>query len=198
MTFLGRRVDPLIGALIAAIVSTTLVAALDGGTVAHALALRPSLVARGQLWRLGTWALVEATPLQLIFGCLTLYRFGDELAATWSRRLLHRYLAMATLGVGVTVCALSLILPGAWYAGHLAGWALGDALVIGWATSFPDRRVRLYFVLEVGGEQLINAIVAINAVFAVFYGVVALLPELCAVGLAIGFTRASSPSSPRY
>jgi membrane associated rhomboid family serine protease len=172
----------------------SLLAAIDarvGGALWHHLALLPEAVWRGQLWRLFTWPFVHGGPLALLFACVTIYAFGSDLLLTWGARRYLRYLAIALLVAGVGTSVLALALPGARYLPHLAGMALGDALVIAWARQFPDHPVWVYFVLLLRGPALVSLVVAVTLVFAVYAGVDWMMPELLAVGAALFLTSRS-------
>lgn len=189
-----RRVPPITTALLTATLTLSLVAAIDarlGGALWHHLALLPEAVWRGQLWRLFTWPFVHGGPLALIFACVTLYAFGSDLLVTWGARRYLRYLAIALLVAGAGTCVLALALPGARHLPHLAGIALGDALVIAWARQFPDQPVWVYFVLLLRGPALVSLVVAVTLVFAVYAGVDWMMPELLAVAAALFLTSRS-------
>ncbi len=189
MIYERPRVHTVVLALVGLTLALSIVAALDGragGSLYWLLALWPVRVWSGELWRLVTWALVYVDPWALVFGCVTLYWLGGDLADHWGPRRFTRYVALVLVGVGVGTAGLALVLGGARHA-YLGGWALGDALVIAWGLQFPARRVRLYGVLEVSGVTFAYATLAFVGLLVVFLGLVATLPEVVASMLALAW-----------
>src|SRR5688572_1216302 len=98
---LGRlRMPWVIAGLILVIALFSIAAAVggrnDAGWMAEWTVLWVPEVWRGQLWRLVTWAFFEFSPLNLIFACLTLYWFGNDLARRWGEaRMMWFFLGMA-------------------------------------------------------------------------------------------------------
>jgi membrane associated rhomboid family serine protease len=197
VVFFQRRVPTLVAGLLAVMV-TSIVAAIDarggGGVLYDRLALEPAAVWHGELWRLVTWPVVQGGPLALAFVCLVIYWSGSDLIAAWGSARVARYLAGIVLLAGAGTSLVALVLPSAWWSSHLGGMVLGDALLIAWALQFPERRVSIYLVLVVGGPVLAYGLVALTALFAVFYGIAWVLPELLAgVGALLYMTRPHRP-----
>ncbi|PYQ50652.1 MAG: hypothetical protein DMF78_15110, partial [Acidobacteria bacterium] len=60
----------------------------------------------GEVWRLVTWALIELSPLGLLFGCLLLYFIGPDLLRRWgTRRFFVNFFGGAAL-VGAITCLI--------------------------------------------------------------------------------------------
>lgn len=190
MVFVRPRLPPIITALIGVTLLLSLLAVLDaraGGSLYDVLALVPARVWRGELWRLITWPLVATGPWSLGFTCVGLYWFGGQLVAAWGADFFARYLAAVLLFAAAATTTLALILPAARTAPHLGGWALDSALVIAWALQFPERRVRVWGLLVVGGELLAYGTVAFTGLCVIYYGLAAFLPELLAGGAALAY-----------
>jgi hypothetical protein len=66
-----------------------------------------------------------------------------------------------------------------------------DALVIAWGRQFPDHPVSIYFVLLVRGRSLVPLVVAATVLFAVFFGIAWMLPEL--LGGVAALVRGARP-----
>lgn len=196
MAFIVQRQVPRVTArLIALVLGLSLVAVIDarsGGTLYLQLALVPEAVWHGQLWRLATWPFVMGGPLALIYTCIVLYTCGSDLLTVWGRRRYLRYLAAVVLATGAATSLVGLVLPGVWGLPYLGGMVLAHVIVIAWARQFPEQPVQLYFFLIVRGETLVNAIVAVTAVFALYFGIDWMMPELLAVAAALLFTGRSS------
>jgi membrane associated rhomboid family serine protease len=187
-----RHVPPAIAALIALTVVTSLLAAIDnrrGGELYELLALAPARVWQGEVWRLVTWTFVEDGPITLVFSCIALYWFGGDLVAAWGQRRFLRFVVAIVLVASVGTSLVGLVSPAAWAYHHIGGWALGDALVIAWALQFPEARLRIYQVLEVGGPILAYGTFAVTVLCVVYYGVAPFLPELLAGGAALYHLR---------
>jgi len=181
--FLPRWISPVVWALIGATLAASLAAAIaarNGVDAYGQLALVPGDVWAGEVWRLVTWPLVEASPWALVSGCIALYWFGGQLAGAWGARRFAAYVAGIVLFAGVGTALLARVVPSAWILPHLGGFALGNALVIAWALQFPDRTIPVHMLLHLGGPTLAYGIVAITVLFAVFYSVALVLPELLA------------------
>ena len=73
---------------------------LDGGWLFRWTALAPDEIWHGQIWRLGTWALIQVGPLGLILTCVSIYKFGGELAPRWGERRLRRFVIQIVLAGG--------------------------------------------------------------------------------------------------
>ena len=185
------RMPPVTARLLAVTLGLSLAAAVDwqlGGNLYYQLALVPEAVWSGQVWRLATWPFVMGGPLTLIFSCVVLYVFGSDLLAVWGARRYLRYLAAIIASTGVTICLLGLLVPGVSWLPQLGGMALADAVTIAWARRFPDQPVHFYLLLVLRGRQLVNAVVATTVLFAVFFGIAWMLPELLAVAAALLLT----------
>lgn len=166
----------------------SVVAALDGGFVARWTGLCPSRVLHGEIWRLVTWPFVEPGPLGLIVTVLTIYRFGGELAARLGDRRLRRFMIHVLLAAAGATCLLALVL-GRGELLHLGGWAVADALVIAWARQFPDATLTIYGLLTLNGRALVRFTLATNVVFAIYFGPLAVAPELAACAAAAAYPR---------
>ncbi len=191
---LGRRVPLVIGGLIGITLLASIVGALGfraGLPLLPLAALVPEQVWRGELWRLVTWAFFELDPISLIFACLVLWWFGQDLCTGWgSRRFLLLFLGctvstgvLTTLAGGLTGWQALLGSP------FLGAWPIADAIILAWALAFPSRRMLLYFVLPVGGETLVYLVVGGTVLFAIFQGLGPYVPHLMAEGLALLYLK---------
>ncbi len=181
--FLPRWISPVVWALIGATLVVSLAAAIAAraGVDAYAqLALVPAEVWAGELWRLFSWPLVEASPWALVTSCAALYWFGGQLAGVWGARRFAAFAAAIVLGAGAGTTVLALLVRPAWAFPHLGGFAVSNALVVAWALQFPERTIRVYGFVRVGGPALAYGTVAMTLLVAVFYSVSFILPELLA------------------
>lgn len=168
----------------------SIIAAMDGGWLAGWLALEPARIWRGELWRLATWVFIVPGPLMLILTCACMYRLGDDLAHRWGDRRLRRFLIEIIGGAAVATAVVGLVLWPIWHLRHVGGWAVCDTLVIAWARQYPERVLRLYGLLDLSGRSLIAVTVGITCLYAIYVGVLPMLPELAACFAAYYYPRA--------
>ena len=188
VTGLPRWFSPTVAALLAATFALSLGAALADGF--GALALVPDRVWRGEVWRLVTWVFAVQGPRALVATAVVLYWFGGELAARWREPGLRRFVAAIVGVTGVGTLALTAMIPAARHLPYLGSWALCDALVIAWALEFPDRRLRVYGGLSIGGRALAYGPAGLTALAAIYLGPIVVLPELLAAITALAWMSA--------
>lgn len=164
-------------------IGLSIVAQLDGGWLANKLSLIPSRILLGEVWRLVTWPLIELAPVALIVTCVVIFRFGSELAGTWGDARLQRYALHVVVGAAVVTVVLSVLFDSARMV-RLGGWAITDALVIAWARQFSTRPLTLYGTLTLAGRKLIQFTIGTAIVFAIYFGPIAMAPELAACAIA--------------
>lgn len=167
----------------------SIAAALSGG-LAGWLALAPARIWRGEVWRLATWVFVEPGALALILTCASIYKFGGELAPRWGDRRLRRFLIEILGGAAAATALLALVSADVWRMRYLGGWAVSDVLVIAWARQYPDSILVLYGVLRLNGRNLITVVIAVNCLYAIFVGPLAMAPQLLACAAAYGYPGA--------
>jgi membrane associated rhomboid family serine protease len=169
--------------------AASIVAMLDGGWLESWTALEPDLIWRGQVWRVLTWALIELGPMDLVITCVSIYKFGGELAPRWGERRLRRFALQFIIAAGVMTALGALVSDHAWQMHRCGGWAVGDALVIAWARQYPTATLRLYGVIELSGRQLIGFTVGVTVLFAIATSPFVMMPELVACLAAAMYPR---------
>src|SRR5262245_55869995 len=166
--FFGNRFPAVVVWLAGFVLIGSCLVALDyrvGLKVGNFLPLRVVDLLAGQLWRLVTWAFFEFDGLSLIFGTLALLVFGRDLADAWGpRRFVLTCLAVAVL-TGTITSLFGLALAPVAAVPYVTVWPLVEALIIAWASLFPSRQMLVYFVLPLGGRNLIIATVAGTLIF---------------------------------
>jgi membrane associated rhomboid family serine protease len=194
---LHRRVTPVIAALIAIALVTSLVAGIDrhlGGALYFRLALIPDRVWHGELWRLVTWPFVYTNPWLLTLGMFELWVFGGALAESWSQARLARFAILVIVVAGVGTCVLAWVFPAGWHWPQFAGFALSNAIAIAFGLQYPLARVQVYAVIDISGDVLAYGTLGFTVMLALFYGVSWALPELLAGGAAFVYmTRPDRP-----
>jgi membrane associated rhomboid family serine protease len=167
--------------------SVSIVGWLDGRFAAW-VALMPSRIVQGEVWRLFTWPFAQPGPMSLVLTCAAIFKFGGELAVRWGDRRLQRYATELLLAAGAITCLLALV-AGQRFLIRTGGWAVTDILVIGWARQFPSATLVLYGMLELQGKRLVQITVGVSILFALSYGPVVMAPELSACALAALYHR---------
>jgi membrane associated rhomboid family serine protease len=176
----------LIRRWLAVTIAVSIVAHLDNGFVASALALAPARIWHGEVWRLVTWPFVELTPLSLILTCVAIYRFGGDLAYRWGVRRLRRFVIEVVLAASIATCLLDAVFHHG--IARCGGWAIADMLLVAWARQFPAAIVQFYGVLQLNGRSIIRIVIATSIVYAIYIGPVAMAPELVACLLAATYS----------
>jgi membrane associated rhomboid family serine protease len=190
--FFGNRFPAVVVWLAGFVLIGSCLLALDfrvGNQLARFLVLLPEAVLHGQVWRLATWSFLEFEGLGLIFGVLALLIFGRDLADAWGPR---RYLVICvTLAAvtGVLTTSIALLVSSVRGVGYGTVWPLVDALIIAWASLFPTRQMLVYFVIPVGGRNLIVLTIAGTLVFAMLGSFTACIPHFIAEGLMLAYMR---------
>lgn len=185
------RVTSAGAALAVALVAVSVAGALFPG-LREALLLVPSLVLRGAVWQLLSYALIEVSPTGVIFGALILWSIGGVLEARWGTRRLLLFAAGVAAASAAATVLLALALPG-WVAPVYTGgnvlsgsvWVAYGLLVGRGETNFWGARVTGNGLALIGA-----AFVLLNAVFG---GVAALLPDLFSLGFTWLAIRGASP-----
>ena len=192
----GGRVPPVVGLLIAATFIASIVGALgmhSGFPLVAWAALVPSAVLHGQVWRLVTWVFFELSPFSLIFGCLMFYWFGRDLAYRWGPlRFVLYYLAGAAV-IGGLVVALSRVYAPVGEMVYTGTWPIQEGIIILWAAYYPARQMNIYFVLPLGGRNLILFTIAGTVLLAIYSGLLAFVPHFIAIALALAWLWLPSP-----
>jgi membrane associated rhomboid family serine protease len=166
--------------------AASIVATLDGGWLASWAALAPSRVWHGEVWRLATWPLIEPGPMSLVVTCAAIYKFGGELAVRWGDRRLRRFVVQIVVGAALVTCLLAAVTDTG-YLQRVGGWAVFDVLVIAWARQFPEATLVLYGLVALRGRRLITVTLGVAVLFAIYFGPVAMAPELVACAAAAAY-----------
>lgn len=186
----GGRVPGAVGLVLAVTVVTSLGTAFGSRHVLPLLelgSLVPDRVFHGELWRILSWAVIEPSPLSLLITCLMLYWFGKDLAAAWgSRRFLLVYFGIAIVAA-VGTCLVALVDTSIVEHAYVGSWPLAEAMTVAWGLWFPDRVIRIYFVIPIRGYVLAWLTLGITVVYAIYSGWDRYVPNLLAEGAMLGY-----------
>ena len=124
--------------------------------VAH-LVLVPAAVARGEIWQLATYSLVETSLLGILFGMLTLWFAGSLLETSFGTRWVYELYLASVVGGGLLASLIAfthvmtlrpdLVATGAW-AGIFG-------LLMAIAMRFGDQEFTLWFVLRLKAKYMV-------------------------------------------
>jgi hypothetical protein len=170
---------------IAATLIVSIIAFVDHGWIVNWLALYPSRVWHGEVWRLVTWILIVPSPISLVITCVAIYKLGGDLGDQWGERRLLRFAIELVAAAALTTCLLAIITGDT--GAHFGGIAMMFSLVIAWARQFPTQRIVLYGVVPVQGTQLVGLVAGLTVLFALHYGIYAMAPELVGCAIAAGY-----------
>lgn len=180
----------LISQWLVLLIALSVIAQFDNGFLSGRLALIPSRVWLGEVWRLVTWPLVEMGPIALVGTCVVLFVIGGQLASVWGDRRLQRFALHLVAGAGVATVLVSTLF-GAGRNAHLGGLAITDALVITFARQFPDQTLAMFHgMMPLSGQKLVLFVIAVNVVIALYAGPLVLAPELAACAIAAWYPQA--------
>ncbi len=185
LTF-GDRVPPSLGLVLALMLVLSVLGWVDRDLQMTG-ALLPSMILRGQVWRLVSWPFFQDDPFTLIFGGFMLYWLGQQLAFVWSeRRFLLRFFGYAAFA-SVATTVLAVFWPPA-SVGHVGIWPVANALIVSWAMLFPDRQVNIWGVLPITGKTAALLVVGGTFLYGIagggIRGIGAFTPHLAAIALA--------------
>lgn len=155
----------------------------------EASVLVPGLVWAGQLWRVLTWVFFELDGLSLIFACLAFWWFGRDLAYTWGQQgFLVRYLALAAW-TGAATCLAARLWTDLWALPFLGPWAMVDAMVVAWAILYPHRQLLFFFVMPLGGRNLVYVTLGVTLLFGLLDGMSRVVPHMLALATTLVYMR---------
>lgn len=122
------------------------------------LALHP-LLSGFWPWQVVTYAFVHVQVLNWLFNMMMLYYFGAQLEEIWGQRRYIQFLLACALTAAATYLLLSLVpmLLGSYFgvAPLIDASGVGLGMLVAFGVLFPQRRIQLFFVLDV---TMLNAV----------------------------------------
>lgn len=144
------------------------------------------------LWQLVTYALVATTPWSVIAAVLGYGWFASDLERTWgSNAFLDRWL-LAVLGVAVAQVLAAIAWPELRHEPLIGTELVMESLFVAWGMTFPNRTIRIFFVIPIPGRMLAILTVAFVVLSAVFGGPDQFpihVAPLASCGLGLGIAR---------
>jgi len=180
------------GAMAIAMIATSVVVAIVkplGGFVL----LVPGLVFRGFVWQLLTYALVEVTPIGVIFGALILWNLGGMVEFTWGRKRFLWFSIGISMLAGLATVIVSLLVPALVREAYPGGMVLTGALWVAYGLQIGRGQTNFWGAAVTGNMlALIGAgFVFLNAAFA---GLSTVIPEAFALLFTYFYMRGGQPS----
>ena len=180
------------GAMAIAVIAVSVLVAVVK-PLASILMLVPELVVTGFVWQLVTYALVERSPIGVIFGAIILWNLGGVLEMSWGRkRFLWFSLGIVVLA-GIATVLLSLVVPGLVAQAYPGGMVLTGALWVAYGLQIGRGQTNFWGAAVTGNVlALIGAgFVFLNAAFA---GLAFVIPEAFALLFTFFYVRGAQPS----
>ncbi len=110
------------------------------------------------------------------------------MADEWGSRRFLRSLGSGSPSFAAAVTMLVAVVdPDVRAESYLGGITIGEALVVAWGLWFPDRVVRIYFVLPIKGYWLAWGTIAVTVIYAIYAGWASFLPAPAAEGGMLGW-----------
>ncbi|HEY0882718.1 MAG TPA: rhomboid family intramembrane serine protease [Archangium sp.] len=180
------------GAMAIAMIATSVVVALVKPLEGYVL-LVPDLVVRGFVWQLLTYALVEVTPLGVIFGALILWNLGGMVEFTWGRKRFLWFSVGISVLAGLATVLVSLLVPALVREAYPGGMVLTGALWVAYGLQIGRGQTNFWGAAITGNVlAMIGAgFVFLNAAFA---GLSTVIPEAFALLFTYFYMRGAQPS----
>ena len=141
------------------------------------LTLRPDLVARLEIWRLGTYMFLHGGVFHLLFNMLALWMFGTQLERIWGTRYFLKYYFATGIGAAALTVLFSL-LPFEFSRSLYATQILGASgaiygLLLAYALYFPEQPIYMYLLFPIKAKYFVMILGAIElyASLAVMSGI---------------------------
>jgi membrane associated rhomboid family serine protease len=172
-----------VGGILVAMLLASVLAWTSGPRLGATLALWPSRLLEGEIWRLVTWVFFQPHPLTLLFVGLTLWWLGRELAAEWSEgTFLLRFLGIAA-GSGLVTTVAGLLWEAADFP-YAGGWPVTVALLAAWGLLHPGAQLSFFGVVPMNGKLVAQLVVFGAILFALFEGFGRMVPHFAAIAIA--------------
>ena len=120
------------------------------GTVFNYLTLSPSLILKGQVWRLVSWWLIPPSSLNIwtIIMLICYYQLGTLLERTWGDFLYDVYIFF---GLIMTVIGAFVLyaFTGVDYGMMFSTYYVSLSIFLGFALTFPDQKMLFMFIIPI-------------------------------------------------
>ncbi len=120
------------------------------GTVFNYLTLSPSLILKGQVWRLVSWWLIPPSSLNIwtIIMLICYYQLGTLLERTWGDFLYDVYIFFGLIMTVIGAFVLYAI-TGVDYGMMFSTYYVSLSIFLGFALTFPDQKMLFMFIIPI-------------------------------------------------
>jgi len=132
--------------------------------------LIPDEVLSGYVWQLVSYGFLhDYSPggyFHILFNMIILWLFGLVLEEKWGTRQFLIFYCISLIGSSVFTVIISLILPGIFpsFVAHLGASGAIMGLIAGFALTFPDQYIYLFFLLPIKGKWILPISVAVDLI----------------------------------
>lgn len=180
-------------ALAVGLIACSFVFALTKESIGGLLLLTPSLVfGRWMLWQPLSYALIETTPVGVLFGALIIWSIGAALEQSWGMRKMVWFGLGTTVVAGILTSLLGLLVPSVGAHSYGGGTVLSTVLWVSYGLAFSSRQIN-FWGLPVTGNVFALIGLGFLLLTAAFYGWRLVVPDAFGVLLAFMYLRVASP-----
>ncbi len=174
-----------------ALVAGSVIFALSG--IGELLLTPAAVVTKAMVWQPLSYALIETSPIGVIFGALIIWMIGGPLEMSWGARRMLAFSLGTTVLSGVLTTLIALPWPGVWERSFAGGTVLTTVLWVAYGLAHSRAQMNFWGLPITGnGLALIGiGFVALQAVFA--RSLVPVMPEVFGILLTFVYVRAGSP-----
>jgi membrane associated rhomboid family serine protease len=117
------------------------------------------VLGRGWLWQPVTYMFLHADAMHILFNMLGVWMFGVELERRWGTRFFARFYAVAGIGAGITVIAVSLLpivaLRETYDAVTIGASGALYGLLMAFAIYYPDRPILMFLLFPIPAKYFV-------------------------------------------
>ena len=169
--------------------------AIGAFSLVSLLGLSASSLLSGMIFQLVTYPFVETQLMSFIFNALIIWFIGSELETTWGSKVYARFLILTVVLVGLIFTSVATIFFYGTYTFSAPLFGLSGinfALLIGYATMYPDRQLSLMMIFPMRARTFCFILAGIEAYMAVFNSLSTAWAHLLAMGISYLIIRYQS------
>ena len=174
--------------IIAAYVAGYIISAFGSGNALTYLSLSPSLILKGQVWRLVTWVLIPPSGISIftVFMLFFYYSIGTQLERAWGDFLYNVYIFSGLILTIIGAFILYAITKPMDYGALFSTYYVSLSLILGYAMTYPNHQILFYFFIPLKMKWLAVIDLAYLAYDLYrFYRYGMLLPGIVIIGCSL-------------
>ena len=152
------------------------------------LTLSPSMILRGQIWRIVSWVLIPPSQLSIftVFMLFFYYSIGTQLERAWGDFLYNVFVFTGLILTIIGSFVLYAITRPVDYGAMFSTYYVSMSLILGFSMTYPDHMVLFYFFIPLKMKWLALIDLAFLAYTVFQYSRVGLfLPAIVMVGCSL-------------